>query len=153
MSYQRTILATFCDDIRYEIGNKYSLIGCYKQDLVLSKIPATLPKLCASVTVLSPIDQPFERLTIYARLDNEVIAELELTSDQLALLKNEMESQISLGKEKVQINCHLVFSPLVLPQEGNIFIEANSEEGVIKGEVLNIRLKTESENALFEVNS
>ena len=27
-------LTTFCDDIRYEVGGKYSLIGIYRDDIV-----------------------------------------------------------------------------------------------------------------------
>jgi hypothetical protein len=31
-----------CDDIRFEIGNKHTLVGVYSGDVVLSKIPSEL---------------------------------------------------------------------------------------------------------------
>jgi hypothetical protein len=35
-----------CDDIREEIGNKLTLIGIYEQEIFVSKLPYTFPKLC-----------------------------------------------------------------------------------------------------------
>jgi hypothetical protein len=47
MTAQRTVIAQFCDDVRQEIGNKFSLMGCYGSDLYVPAFPITLPKLCA----------------------------------------------------------------------------------------------------------
>ena len=33
MTQHRTVIAQFCDDVRQEIGNKFSLMGCYGTDL------------------------------------------------------------------------------------------------------------------------
>lgn len=142
---ERLLLATFCDDIRYEHGNKHSLMGCYKQDLVVNQLPAALPKLCAAVLVLTPIDQPFEKLTICARLDNESLAELELGEDQLLTVKSEMVTQRRAGRRKVEVTCHMAFTPFVITQEGELRIEAISEEGTIKGSTLQIRLKPQAD--------
>jgi hypothetical protein len=41
---------TFCDDIRFEINNKISLIGIYGGELLpLGPFPLLLPKLCADI--------------------------------------------------------------------------------------------------------
>ncbi len=59
MGIDRFVSSQFCDDVRHEIGGKYSLIGCYGGYLQVSPIPSVLPKLCAflkaytSVTGLS----------------------------------------------------------------------------------------------------
>jgi hypothetical protein len=37
-----------CDDIRQEVGNESSLMGCYGVSMVLTDFPVVLPKLCAS---------------------------------------------------------------------------------------------------------
>ena len=37
----------FCDDIRYEINGKVTLVGVYAADMVLpNDFPVTLPKIC-----------------------------------------------------------------------------------------------------------
>ena len=35
-----------CDDIRREVGNKSSLIGIYRRDIVVATTPYIFPKLC-----------------------------------------------------------------------------------------------------------
>ena len=57
----------FCDDIRPEIGNKFSFMGVYDTDLnVSSSDPqVTLPKLCAAITLVWKEDAvPTERIEV-----------------------------------------------------------------------------------------
>jgi hypothetical protein len=72
----RTVIAQFCDDVRQEIGNKFSLMGCYGTDLYVPSFPITLPKLCAFVHVRTPRDLPFERLALRLVRGDEVLSEL-----------------------------------------------------------------------------
>ena len=45
-----TGLTTFCDDIRYELGGKFSLMSIYcRQDMIVQGFPVQLPKLGLSV--------------------------------------------------------------------------------------------------------
>jgi hypothetical protein len=37
--------AIICDDIRYELGDKFSLIGVYGSDICVAQIPFSFPKL------------------------------------------------------------------------------------------------------------
>lgn len=149
-SHGRIVLATFCDDIRYEHGNKHSLIGCYKQDLVTSQLPVALPKLCAAVLVLTPIERPLEKLTICARFGDETLGELEVREDQLQAAKSEILTQAGAGMRKMEIHCHMTFSPFVITQADMLRIEAVTEDGIIKGSALQIRLRAQEESALFE---
>ena len=41
--------ALFCDDIRFELGNKHTYVGCYDAEIVLPELPFVLPKFCISV--------------------------------------------------------------------------------------------------------
>lgn len=145
MNVERMVLATFCDDIRYEVGNKHSLIGCYKQDLVVGAFPATLPKLCAAVLVVTPVDRPFEKLTISANLGDENLCELELQADQLQAVKSEALIHAKTGMEKVAVHCHLIFSPVMLNQAVTLRIEAITEDEIIKGNALQIRSRGEDD--------
>jgi hypothetical protein len=42
MTAHRSVIAQFCDDVRQEIGNKFSLMGCYGSDLYVPAFPITM---------------------------------------------------------------------------------------------------------------
>jgi len=83
MTGNRIVIAQFCDDVRQEIGNKFSLMGCYGTDLYVPSFPITLPKLCAFVHVRTPREQPFERLTLRLVRGDEILSELVANPDKL----------------------------------------------------------------------
>lgn len=57
--------AQFCDDVRYEVGGKVSLVGIYGSDLIISDpLPVALPKLCVALVVSTPIDALPEKVII-----------------------------------------------------------------------------------------
>jgi hypothetical protein len=41
----------FCDDIRVEVGDKRTYVGCYDQALVVPELPFVLPRFCLSVAL------------------------------------------------------------------------------------------------------
>jgi len=83
MTSNRIVIAQFCDDVRQEIGNKFSLMGCYGTDLYVPSFPITLPKLCAFVHVRTPRESPFERLTLRLVRADEVLSELVADPEKL----------------------------------------------------------------------
>ena len=83
MTAHRSVIAQFCDDVRQEIGNKFSLMGCYGADLYVPAFPITLPKLCVFVIARTPREQPFERLTLRLVRGSEVLSELVANPDKL----------------------------------------------------------------------
>lgn len=147
-SSERTVLATFCDDIRYEQGNKHSLMGCYKSDLVVEKLPAGLPKLCAAILVMTPLDRLFTKLTVRAMLDDEILGEEVLTQDQLERSQDELLRHPLPGMKRLGIQLHMVFSPFMISQPGLLKIEAETEEGLLNGGILAIRARENSANSV-----
>lgn len=141
----RFLLATFCDDIRYESGNKHSLIGCYKEDLIISHVPATLPKLCVSITVVTPVDRLFEKLIIYAQYDGATFAEMAIREEQLQAVKSETLKESRSEIKTIEVHCHMTFPLFNVTQPGALRVHAETEDGVIKGSILKIRLKTPNE--------
>jgi hypothetical protein len=83
MAHNRTVITQFCDDVRQEIGNKFSLMGCYGTDLYVPSFPITLPKLCVFVHVRTPREQPFGRLTLRLMRGGDVLSELEANPEKL----------------------------------------------------------------------
>jgi hypothetical protein len=83
MTANRTVTAQFCDDVRQEIGNKFSLMGCYGTDLYVPSFPITLPKLCVFVHVRTAREHPFGRLTLRLVRGGEKLSELVANPDKL----------------------------------------------------------------------
>ena len=83
MTENRTVIAQFCDDFRQEIGNKFSLMGCYGTDLYVPQFPITLPKLCVFVYVRTPKERPFGTLTIRVIRAEQELATLVANPDRL----------------------------------------------------------------------
>ncbi|MES2365867.1 MAG: hypothetical protein V4563_08250 [Pseudomonadota bacterium] len=142
MNDGRMVIATFCDDIRYERGNKHSLMGCYSGELIIDRIPAILPKLCVQIQVVTPLEQPFILLTLRACLDDEVLGETVLPGDQLLALHQEVLARSHADSTLMGIHSHMVFAPFVVNQPCTLRVEAETEYGIIKGSRLQIRLRT-----------
>lgn len=139
MNDDRVIVAVFCDDIRYERGNKHSLMGCYSDQLILEQVPATIPKLCVEVTTLTPLEHPFSKLTLRAILNDEIIGVADITGENLAEMQKGVRERSGADTTRLGIRAHMVFSPLAIIQPSTLRVEAETEEGIIKGSRLTIR--------------
>ena len=141
MSFDRFVVAQFCDDIRQEIGNKHSLMGCYAEDLLVPALPWVLAKLCAQVKIATPVERPFERLSVRALLNEELIAELEFPAAQLDAAKRDIKSRDLGSERRMAVVALLTFSPLQVREAGKLRIEAETEEGLHRGSSLNIAVE------------
>lgn len=136
---QRVIIAHFCDDIRQEVGNKFSFVGCYQGVMVLQQFPAQLPKLCAHIVVLTPVSKPFDRLVLRAKLNDDVVAELEMPVFESNWVHKFKEEAVSNELGRLSIQAMIVLSPLIVTEPSNLRIEAETEDGIIQGSYLTIR--------------
>lgn len=123
----RFAYATYCDDVRYELNGKTSLIGVYADTMFIPAFPAHLPKLCVVVTAVTPSDTPFKDFAIKATYNGTTLGELVATADQMAAQVNaEPTAPIKSA------NAQLIFSPIALPAPGSIEITFTSEGQEIK---------------------
>ena len=60
----RYLEVIYCDDIREEVGNKFSYMGVYSGELTVPIAPLLLSKLCVVAKVITDIDNPFESLEV-----------------------------------------------------------------------------------------
>ena len=76
----RFLTAIFCDDIRYEKGDKESYMGCYLQEnLFVSSVPVGLSRFCVHAIAYTPTKNPFRSLTFLVVQDsNQEIARLQI---------------------------------------------------------------------------
>ncbi len=129
MSEGRIFVAQFCDDARQEIGNKLSLMGCYTGEMILQKIPAALPKLCAYVTAITPKEKPFQMLTFRATLNGDLLGEMAIPPEQLLIDAHTPSSNPEANR--LMANVVMAFTPLVVTKACTLKIEAETEEGTV----------------------
>jgi hypothetical protein len=56
---------TFCDDIRYEVNGKLTLVGCYSTSLNFNgQAPGVLPTFAALVNLRVPTNMQFEKISL-----------------------------------------------------------------------------------------
>jgi hypothetical protein len=112
----------FCDDIRRELGNKMTLVGCYGSDLVLDELPVALPRLCVMARVITPVGDPVQKLVVRVRKGDAVIGELGVSEEQIANNPKPQPTTRWLVHTAV-----FEFSPLFIETECKIGVEAETE--------------------------
>jgi hypothetical protein len=125
---ERFISFQFCDDIRQEIGNKFSLIGCYGGIIEVDPIPSVMPKLCALVRVHTPIERPFLKLVVRILRDDTPVAEVVFPPEAFV-----GESWKMLGAKGHALRAMIVMAPFAVESPCDLRIEAETEEGTLVG--------------------
>jgi hypothetical protein len=74
----RSLFAIFSDDVRLEVGNKLSYMGCYTGSMAVTQMPLILPKLCVVMHATTPADNPFKELRFRLLKNDDVISEREV---------------------------------------------------------------------------
>jgi hypothetical protein len=136
----RFITAIFCDDIRPELGNKLSFMGCYQGEIIVQITPVVLPKLCVSVSVSTPKERPFKLLAIRVVQDDDVeLARMDIPKEGIKGIAG--SSQISdKTSTRISLNTAIVFSPFVIEKPTMLRLVATTEEGEITGPRLLIKV-------------
>lgn len=145
MNDGRIGITTFCDDVRQELGNKFSLMGCYGGEVLVEAFPLVLSKFCAVVRVSTPIGRPFCRLTVRASLDDDLLAELDIPADQLDREQKKPESIPDSEDGRFVMQAILVFSPFGLQQKSKLRVVAETEEGILKVGTVTFRERSTDE--------
>jgi hypothetical protein len=129
VSGDRFVSTQFCDDVRQEVGNKFSLIGCYGPAIDVQPVPSVLPKLCAMVKVYTPLHRPFQKLIVRILRDDKPIAELPFASEALARPVGDPPP----GVRWQLIIAVFVMSPFPVEAACALRVEAETEEEVLSG--------------------
>ena len=137
----RFVHAIFCDDMRQEMGNKVSFMGCYQGELFVPFAPVALPKLCVFVTVSTPIERPLKSLTIRVDQGGNTIANIATPDADWA-------QSIPPAPEdatRLLANVGVMLSPLAITEPGDIRVMVTTEEGEILGPRLRIKVMPPTE--------
>ena len=143
MKESRFVVAQFCDDIRREIGNKFSLMGCFGSEVIVNKLPAGLEKLCAHVRVFSTREDPIRSLVVRAYLNNELIATVDVPKVHLG--DSFRQHAPETGKLLASHNVMLMLSSIYVVDKSLVRIEAETERETLTGPSVEIRARTSEE--------
>jgi len=133
----RFLTAIFCDDIRQEIGNKLSFMGCYQGELVVPMAPVALPKLCVFASIWTPKERPFKSLMLRViQDDDKELARIEIPDEGLA----EVSLILDETATRKSVSTAIVFSPFAIEKPTSLRLLATTEEGEIIGPRLLIKV-------------
>jgi hypothetical protein len=132
----RFVNAIFCDDIRQEVGNKVSFMGCYQGELFVPFVPMMLPKLCVQVTISTTVERPIKSLTV--RLDHGVnqLAVIEVPADDFVRFAT------PAAEDAFQWSVHVgvMLSPFTITEPGELRVVVITEEGEMSGPHLRLKV-------------
>jgi len=131
----RQVLTIFCDDIRQEIGGKFSYIGVYSAQMFVPSFPITLPKLCLAMNVITPADTPFRKLAMRILKDDTQLAEGVFDETQLASAVEASTVVPEDGrKERVlALQAMFVFSPFQVEGPCTLRVRVETDDGELRG--------------------
>ena len=137
----RFVHAIFCDDIRQEVGNKVSLMGCYQGELFVPFVPLTLAKVCVHVTIFTTVERPLKSLTVRLNQGLNQLAVMDFSGDELARAippapKDSTRLAISVG---------MILAPFTITEPGELRVMVITEEGEMLGPRLRIKVTPQAE--------
>ena len=137
----RLLIGQFCDDIRIEVGNKLTLVGCYGDEMLVPAFPITLPKIAVQAKAITPIEQPFEKLIFRLLIEGNLLGQIETSGESLSTTP-----EIEVGRASwLWLAAAMVVSPLVIHAPSEIVLIADTERGELVGSKLRVRLSAEIE--------
>lgn len=116
--------AVFCDDIRVEIGGKFTLVGVYGTAmLVAGEPPYQIPKFGIYVTYFEAVHGDGSPLTIEIYVPGEA-ANKPTHSFDLPSPPEEMEPALAFGEEQqIGAQIPIVLAPFQMPAEGTLEVK------------------------------
>lgn len=130
----RFLHVMFCDDIRQELRNKYSLVGCYGPDLLVQELPVVLPKLCMLVEAVTPVAHPFKRLTLRILLSEDLVEESEIEMNLTP--PPGLDPAIHLQTTRFMV----ILAPFQIKEPGYLEVHVVTENEVLRAGGLALRL-------------
>lgn len=129
MNAEQFATAQLCDDIRFEIGNKVSLMGIYGGDVSMAHFPITIPKLCCVVTFVTPITKPPKRVTAKIVLGEAVIAEQTAGDQDLQMLaKAALDVSKKTPERSFIMKFHFAISPFSVQEPSEMVVIVDSDD-------------------------
>ena len=133
-------IATYCDDIRVEVGGKLTLVGCYTGEMtVFGIVPLALPTFCAFVNFRVPIKTVFDKIDIKISIDMEGVSR-ELASAEFQNPNSDVNSAPDSERagQNLSINLPIKLSPLLIESAG--FVRCRAYIGEVEYKLGSLRI-------------
>lgn len=119
----------FCDDIRFEVGFKSSMMGIYGGELLVETMPTTLAKLCVVTFCESPADEAIQSLSIKILHEDKLVHEQAVTPDELTQMQAALKSRDMLHEplETISIGFNINLSPFVIESPSILKVIVNMD--------------------------
>lgn len=101
MKVAKKINTILCDDVRSEVGNKFSLIGIYSKDIVFNEIPALYPKLCI-VIFLEELKELFHDVKVVLKTPESDDVVIKMKTPSEASLKGNLVLTFALSPFRIK---------------------------------------------------
>lgn len=138
----RFLSTTICDDIRQEVGGKFSLIGVYNGVMYVPQFPVTLPKLWIMATLVTPHGEPPKSMKIRVTKNDEPLVDLDATAEYLEQLASSREPVVPMpaGSQRVITSlAQVCFAPLVIDGPCLLSVTAITDKVEVRGVGLQIQ--------------
>jgi hypothetical protein len=137
MNADRLMTAIFCDDIRHEVGNKRSFMGCYENELFVQSMPFVLSKFCIYASALTLTKRPFKTLAFRVIQDDDIeLVRLDIPEN---VLEQSAHTQDATATRQI-VSAAITFSPFSIEKPTLLRLLAITEEGEIVGPRLLIKI-------------
>lgn len=130
MSTDPFMWATFCDDVRQEIGNKLSYLGIYGPNLIVPAFPTTLVKLCCVFSVRVPLGKLPNTVTFRLLRDEEVLFEADVAPTEVLGTAN---GGSAYGADTMALTISSIAQLIAFPVTQRCFLRARA---MVDGEEL-----------------
>lgn len=140
----RFVHAIFCDDIRQEMGNKVSFMGCYQGELFVPFVPLMLAKLCVQVTISTTVDRPIKSLTVRLDQGENRLAVIDVPVDDFERSMPPVPEE----EKRWSASVGVMLSPFNITEPGEIRVVVITEEGEMPGPCLRLKVMPPTEGVV-----
>lgn len=136
----RHVEVIYCDDIRNEVGNKYSYMGIYTRELTIPNAPILLPKLCLAVKVVTDVNDPFESVMVQViKVRGHEVTEL-VSTGTISLPPPTELSGLDDDTTRISFEMQFVLSPFQIDEESTLRVKATTEREELLGVALRLKI-------------
>ncbi|MCE0853972.1 hypothetical protein LU689_29155 [Pseudomonas asiatica] len=118
----RSIYAIYCDDIRHEVNGKTTLVGVYAGKLLVGSFPASLSKLCVVLNLTTPIDDPFQEVSVVGKLSGQEVFQLNVGKEEMAEYNKKID-ELKGESKFIDMQMASIMSPIQIDKPGVLSLE------------------------------
>ena len=134
MIASRFMTSIFCDDVRSEVGNKYSFMGVYAARMHVANFPIVLPKFCVAMSVHFRGKQSLPgSLTFTLFRDDDILAKIPI--DVAEAVPSEVDSETN-EEHAIILNGIMQLFPLQIAQPCKLKARAIIDSEELRGGAL-----------------